>query len=478
MDKSSKEKRKLFIDGEWVSTASELEVKNPYDGSTVAVTYLAGEAEMESAVESSAMAFEPLRKLPAFKRSEMLAAVAAGIEERADEIARTIALEAGKAIKEARGEVKRAAQTFIIASEEAKRLTGEVIPLDVSEGGQGRLGMLRRFPVGPVLGITPFNFPLNLVAHKVAPAMACGCPIIIKPASKTPLTALILAEIAEAAGYPPGALNVVAASGSLAGAAAEDERIKKITFTGSPPVGWGLKQRAPKKKVTLELGGNAGVIVCADADIEYAVNRCVLGSFAYAGQVCISVQRIFVERGVFDEFTEAFVGAASKLKLGDPLDDSTDIGPMIDEASLEATENLVNEAVEGGARLLTGGERIDNVFKPTVLSSTTTEMKACKEEAFAPIVVIEPFDDFASAIRAIDDSQYGLQAGVFTRDIKRAFSAYEDIEVGGLIIGDVPTFRVDNMPYGGVKNSGFGREGVKYAIEEMSEPRLMVFNNS
>jgi glyceraldehyde-3-phosphate dehydrogenase (NADP+) len=464
---------RILIGGSWVTTDKELEVINPYDGNLAGVTYIAGPDELEEALKSSVEAFETIRAMPAYQRSAVLAKVVQGLKDRAEELARTISKEAGKPITDARGEVARAVNTFQIASEEAKRLTGELLPLDIMAGSEKRIGIVRRFPLGPVLGITPFNFPLNLVAHKVAPAMACANPIIIKPASKTPLTALKLGEIVTDAGWPPGGLNVCPCPGTAAEKLVADERIKKLTFTGSAPVGWKLKQKAAEKKVTLELGGNAGVVVHEDADIEFAAKRCTVGAFSYAGQICISVQRIYVQRNVFEMFKERYIENVKTLKMGDPLDESTEVGPMIDTDAPKRTEQWVKSAVKDGAKVLTGGKRKGNFFEPTVLTGTKPRMKVCGEEVFAPVVTVEPYDGFEDALKEVNRSRFGLQAGVFTKDLTRVFKAFEELEVGGVIVNDVPTYRVDNMPYGGVKMSGFGREGIRYAIEEMTEPRLL-----
>jgi len=468
------ERQKILIGGEWRTTGTGLEVSSPYDRSLVGTTCLAGPDELAEAAAAAAAAFEETRSYPSHKRAECLRRVSEGIKARAEGLAQTIALEAGKPIRDARAEAARAANTFGIAAEEAKRMGGEIIPLDLTPGSEGRTGMTRRFPVGTVLGITPFNFPLNLVAHKVAPAMACGCPIIIKPASKTPLSALALAEIITEAGWCAGGVSVVPARAADADALLDDERIKKLTFTGSPEVGWALKARAGRRRVTLELGGNAGVIVHGDAEIGEAAQRCVAGAFSYAGQVCISLQRIYVHAPVFEGFKEAFLKGVSALRLGDPLDEATDVGPMIDEAALERTGAWVREAVDAGAVVLAGAERRESFFTPTVLTGTDPSMKVCSNEVFAPVVTLEPYEEFDAALEALDNGVYGLQAGLFTRDVGRVFSAYARLEVGGVIANDVPTYRVDHMPYGGVKMSGFGREGVRYAVEEMTEPRLLV----
>lgn len=466
----------LLIAGQWKRTDEVLEVRSPYDGAVVGETYLGGEAELEEAIKGAQAAFADFKGFSAFKRGELLFDIVSGLEERSEDLARTIAEEAGKPIGEARGEVRRAQSTFRIAAEEAKRIEGELVPLDVADDTTKGFGLVRRFGVGPVLAITPFNFPLNLVAHKVAPALAAGNPVIVKPSPKAPLSSLVLGEIImDAAGLPSGALSVVTCSDELAGKAVADERIRKVTFTGSDVVGWRIKSLSGTKKVTLELGGNAGVIVDEDADIEYAASRCAKGAFTFAGQVCISVQRVYVHRKIYNAFRDLLVKEAGEIVMGDPLSEDTTLGPMIDNAALENTEELVRDAVLAGAEVLTGGERKGNFFTPTILASVNSTMRVCKDEAFAPIVTIEPFEDYASALASLNGSRFGLQAGIFSRDMKKIMQAYETLDVGGVIAGDVPTFRVDNMPYGGIKESGFGREGVKYAIEEMTEPKLLVF---
>ena len=387
-----------------------------------------------------------------------------------------MAQEAGKPIKAARTEVERAIFTFNVAAEESTRIYGEYLPLDWQEFTAGRWGIVRRFPLGPIAGITPFNFPLNLVAHKVAPAIAAGCPMVLKPAPQTPLTAMLLAEAVQQAGWPDGGLNVLPLSNEDAGLLVSDERIKLISFTGSAAVGWQIKKNCGKKKVVLELGGNAGVIVHNDADLAYAADRCVVGGFSYAGQTCISVQRILVERSVCGKFTDLLLEGVKRLKTGDPLDESSDVGPLIRESDAVRASDWIQEAVRGGARLLCGGQRQGPMLEPTVLTGTRPEMKVNCQEIFAPVVTVEPYDDFNQALKQVNNSPYGLQAGLFTRDAKLIFNAYEELEVGGLVAGDVPAFRIDHMPYGGIKDSGLGREGLRYAIEEMTEPKLLVMN--
>ncbi len=467
---------KILVNGKWRATEEVLEVMNPYDGSVVGTTYNASPDDIEDAVRGADAVFDELRKMPAYKKSEIIFKVVAGLTERLEEVARAIALEAGKPIKDARAEVRRSINTFQLAGEEAKRLHGEVMPLDVSPGSEGRQGIIKRFPVGPVLGISPFNFPLNLVSHKVAPAMACGCPMVLKPASSTPITALLLGEIVTEAGWPDGGLSILPSHAKDIGKLMHDDRIKKLTFTGSPPVGWMLKSEAGEKKVTLELGGNAGLIVHNDADIELAASRAAVGGFSFAGQICISVQRIYVHKDIFEEFKDIFIEKVEALKIGNPLDEDTDVGPMIEAAEAERTGQWVMEAITGGAELLTGGKVDGASFLPTVLTNTKPTMKVCSDELFAPVVTLEPYETFDDALNFVNDSQFGLQAGLFTNDINRIFHAYDTLHVGGLVVNDIPTYRVDNMPYGGVKQSGFGREGVRYAIEEMTEIKLLALN--
>jgi acyl-CoA reductase-like NAD-dependent aldehyde dehydrogenase len=466
----------FFVDGKWIEEGDPVEIRAPYDGAVIASVFQGRREHAEAAIAAAVKAFGTTRRLPAFERQRVLRRVSENIAERKQEFARTMAQEAGKPIKAARTEVERAIFTFNVAAEESTRIYGEYLPLDWQEYTAGRWAIVRRFPLGPIAGITPFNFPLNLAAHKVAPAIAAGCPLVLKPAPQTPLTALLLAEAVQQAGWPDGGLNVIPLSNEDAGLLVTDERIKLISFTGSAAVGWQIKKNCGKKKVVLELGGNAGVIVHNDADLAYAADRCVVGGFAYAGQTCISVQRILVERSVCGKFTDVLLEGVKKLKTGDPLDESSDLGPLIRESDAIRASDWVQEAVRGGARLLCGGERRGPVLEPTVLTGTRPEMKVNCREIFAPVVTVEPYDDFNQALKQINNSPYGLQAGLFTRDAKLIFNAYEELEVGGLIAGDVPAFRIDHMPYGGVKDSGLGREGLRYAIEEMTEPKLLVMN--
>ena len=466
----------FLVRGTWLEEGTPVELRAPYDRSVIAHVCQGTRKHAEAAIDAAARAFEVTRKLPAYERQRVLRHVAEGITRRREEFARTIAREAGKPIRIARAEVDRAAFTFQVAAEETTRIYGEYLPLDWQEFTKGRFGIVRRFPLGPVSAITPFNFPLNLVAHKLAPAIAAGCTMVLKPAPQTPLSALLLAELVQESGWPDGALNVLPLSNEDADVLVTDERLKLISFTGSAAVGWHIKSRAGKKKVVLELGGNAAVIVHNDAELAYAAERCAIGGFSYAGQTCISVQRILVQRSVVQHFTDMLVEKVQKLKVGDPLDDTVDVGPLIRESDAVRSEQWIQEAVSGGAKLLTGGHRKGSLVEPTVLTETRPEMRVNCQEVFAPVVTVEPYDDFDEALRRANDSPYGLQAGVFTRDATRLFHAFEELEVGGVIAGDIPSFRIDNMPYGGIKESGLGREGLRYAIEDMTEPRLLVMN--
>ena len=468
--------RGFYLAGKWLEEGTPVEIRSPYDGTPIAEIVQGTRDHVDRAIHAAARAFGSTRRLPAFERQRVLRSIAQQITSRKDEFARTMAQEAGKPLKAARTEVERAIFTFTVAAEETTRIPGEYLSLDWQQFTSGRWGIVRRFPIGPIAGITPFNFPLNLVAHKVAPAIAAGCPIIVKPAPQTPLTALLLAEVVEQAGLPDGAFNVLPLSNEDAGLLVSDDRLKMISFTGSAAVGWEIKKRAGKKKVVLELGGNAGVIVHSDTDLSWAAERCVTGGFSYAGQTCISVQRILVERSAFRKFTDLLLAGVSKLQVGDPMDDSTDLGPLIRESDAVRATEWVQEAVQDGATLLCGGKRHGSIMEPTVLTGTRPDMKVNCQEIFAPVVTIEAYDDFSAALKRINESPYGLQAGIFTRDASRIFQAYEELEVGGVIAGDVPTFRIDHMPYGGVKDSGLGREGLRYAIEEMTEPKLLVMN--
>jgi acyl-CoA reductase-like NAD-dependent aldehyde dehydrogenase len=463
-----------FIDGKWEPGPREGTVTSPYDGGTVAHVRWGGAAQVEDAICATVEAAHRVAQLPVHQRQKILARVSEAIGSRRDELATILAQEAGKPIRLARGEVARASVTFALAASEATRIRGETLALDVSPNGERRMGVTQRFPLGPIAGICPFNFPLNLVAHKVAPALASGNAIVVKPASATPISALMLAEIVHEAGAPAGAFNVIPCPAAEAAPLVEDDRLKMITFTGSAEIGWGIKARARFKRVCLELGGNAAMIVEADADLERAVDRAVLGGYAYAGQVCISVQRIIVHESVYRTFVEQFCSRVDALQVGDPLAEATDVGPVIDDASAERIEEWITEARAAGGKVLVGGARDGRLVRPAVLSEVPPHCKVVREEAFAPLTVVTRYREFEEALAAVNDSRFGLQAGVFTADLSKAMRAFQALEVGGVIVNDFPTFRVDSMPYGGVKESGFGREGVAYAIEEMTEPRLLV----
>ena len=469
------EPHKIFLAGRWVESPDVLVIENPADPSTPAgSTYTATDAQYDEAVEAAVAAFEVTRKLPAYERGRILREISAGIRARREELGRLIALESGKPIRDALVEVDRATLTFRLGAEEAERMTGELIPLDLMPASKDRIGITRRFPIGPIAGISPFNFPLNLAAHKISPAIASGNPIVLKPPSKDPLTMLAVAEIIEAAGVPAGSVSILPMTRELGDRMVADPRFKLLTFTGSPSVGWRMKERAGKKKVVLELGGNAGVIVDKSADLDWAIKRCLVGAFAYAGQVCISVQRAFIHEDIWDEFMGRFVEGAKALKVGDPLDPTTDLGPMVDENAAGRTQRWVDEAVALGGTLLLGGKADGSFFPPTILTDVPPTAQVCSNEAFAPLVVAFPFRDFDEAIAGVNDSMFGLQTGVFTNDLAGAWRAFDELEVGGVIVNDVPTYRIDHMPYGGVKDSGLGREGLRYAIEDMTEIRIMV----
>ena len=469
-------RHKLLIANEWVDAPDSLSIRSPFSGEIVAEVARAGTAEIERAVQAAVSAFDVTKTLSSAKRAELLGRTIDGLKKRRDDLARTITLEAGKPIRLSRGEVDRAISTFTVAMEESRRIGGEVIPLDVNAASEGRLGITRRFPLGPILAITPFNFPLNLVAHKVAPAIAASNSVLLKPASATPITALLLGEILVEAGLPAGMVNVVPTTSDLADRLVADDRFKLVTFTGSPAVGWELKRKAGKKRVLLELGGNAALIVHDDANLDLAVDRALHGAFAFSGQVCISVQRIYVHDSVFDAFQSRFIERTKGLVTGDPLDEKNDLGPMIDDGNAARAELWIKEATSAGARLLCGGTRHGRFVEPTVLTDVAPSMKVHACEVFAPTVNLYRYRDFDDALRAVNDSPYGLQAGLFTKDAGRMFRAFAALEVGGVIVNDAPTFRVDHMPYGGEKDSGLGREGVRYAIEEMTQLRLLALN--
>ena len=466
----------IYLAGEWVDAGDPLDVRNPYNDDLIGTTYQATPDHLDQAITAAQRAFPSLRKTPTFERATWLHGLSARVRERRDEIARLLAAEAGKPIRDAETEVDRGVFTLQTAAEEAKRIDGEVLPLDLLSTSKGRFGVVKRFPIGPIAGIAPFNFPLNLALHKIAPALASGNPIVLKPASKDPLTLLTFAAFLDEVGVPKGAVSILPMDRSVGDLMVEDDRFKLLTFTGSPEVGWDMKRRAGKKRVVLELGGNAGVIVDADADLDFAAGRIKPGAFGYAGQSCISVQRVFVLDPVYDRFRDLVVAGAESLKSGDPLDRATDVGPMIDDRAAQRTQDWVDQAVAQGARVLTGGRADGRFFSPTVIEHAPSDSLVCTREVFAPVVVLSRVSTFGQAIAGINDSTFGLQAGVFTNTLAHTLAAFEEIETGGVIVNDIPTYRIDHMPYGGVKDSGLGREGLRYAIQDMTEPRIMVVN--
>ena len=469
--------RPYFVNGAWRTGDGSFEVRSPYDDSVVAEIGTPTEADVEEAAATAASTFQESRRLPVHARSEALDHISARLKESVSENAQLIAREGGKPLKWATVEATRAVSTFRWASEVIRHGDDELMRLDTEASLGSRVGLLRRFAFGPVLGITPFNFPLNLVAHKVAPALAVGAPIVIKPASATPIGALRLAELFMETDLPKGMLQVLPVSSSVADTMARDDRFRKISFTGSSEIGWYLKGLDPKKRVTLELGGNAGVIVHSDADLDLAAQRVAFGGYYQAGQSCISVQRVLVQSEVYEDFANRLVKQVESLKVGDPLDPTVDVGPVIQRKEVGRIDGWVKEAVSEGATVLTGGEGDPPFYQPTLIADVRPEMKVCREEIFGPVVTISPYQTFDEAIAAVNDSRFGLQAGVFTNDINRAFEAHRSIEVGGVIVNDVSAFRADQMPYGGSKESGFGREGLRFAMEEMSEVRIMVLSH-
>lgn len=465
---------KIYLGGDFINTDQQLPVKNPYTGEVFATTYLASAGELEKAIQKAESIRTRLAEMPSYQISEALFEISGKIKKGREELAKVLAMESGKPMRYALGEIDRAAQTFLVAAEESKRIPGEYLSLDWTPAGEGKEAWVKYFPIGLIAGIAPFNFPMNLAVHKIAPALASGNPIILKPARSTPLSVLELARIIDQTSFPKGVLSILPMDRESGNQLVTDNRFKMLTFTGSPEVGWKMKTDAGKKKVVLELGGNAGVIVAQSASIEKAVERCLIGGFAYSGQVCIHVQRIYVHESLFNRFAEKFVQRVEQLKVGDPLDPSTDISVMIDEENAERVSEWVGEAVKTGGKILTGGKKEGAYFQPTVLTNTKNEMKVCSLEIFGPVVTLEPFSSFQQALNEVNNSRYGLQAGVFTSSLTEMNLAFNHLQVGGVIINDVPTFRVDHMPYGGIKDSGLGREGVKYAIHEMLEPRLLV----
>jgi acyl-CoA reductase-like NAD-dependent aldehyde dehydrogenase len=467
----------FLVAGQWRTGTDSFEVKSPFNQEVVATVGTPTRDDVEAAIAAASAAFDETRKLPIHARADALTHISQRLAERSDEVAELIAREGGKPLKWAKVEAARAVSTFRWAAEECRRFSGELMRLDTEAALGSRLALIRRFPLGPVFGIAPFNFPVNLVAHKMAPALAVGAPIVIKPATKTPLGALLLGELFMETDLPRGMCSVLPVGGSQAGEMAGDERFAKISFTGSSEVGWNLRKANPKKAVTLELGGNAGVIVHSDGDLATAAQRIAYGGYYQAGQSCISVQRVLVHDEVEKEFNGLLVAEVERLATGDPLDPETDVGPLIDHDSLERVAAWVDEAVQAGAEVLTGAKREDPFYTPTVLSRTRADMKVRCEEIFGPVITVGSYGHFDQAIAEVNNSKYGLQAGVFTSDINRLLTAHRDIEVGGVIANDVSAFRADQMPYGGTKDSGSGREGLRYAMEEMTEPRILVLSH-
>lgn len=467
----------LLIGDQWVTSPESYILTNPYTGEEIGKIPLANEALLEQGIQNAHEAFVKTRQQAAFERSDVLRSIASELGHRRNDFIEALMIEAGKPITFAEAEVSRAIMTFTIAAEEARHQEGHLLDMDALPSGKDHFGLMKRFPIGVIAGITPFNFPLNLVAHKVAPCIATGNTMLLKPAGKTPLCSLLLGEVLLKAGMIPGQVNIMPCSNELAGKLITDERIKKISFTGSPEVGWRLKANCGRKKITLELGGNAGVIVHNDSDWETAIPLIATGGFAYAGQSCISVQRILVQESIFDAFRARFVEQVkTKIKTGDPKERDTTVGPMIDKGSLERIHGWIEESVKEGAKILVGGKINGNCLEATVIDSVKPEMKVCAQEVFAPVVTLQSYKTFEEALHLVNDSRFGLQAGVFTKDINRIMKAFAELEVGGVLINQVPTFRVENMPYGGAKDSGFGREGVRYAMEEMTELKSLIFN--
>ncbi len=467
---------KMYLGGTWVDRPNMIRVVSPYNRALVGRVAAASKEDYTEAIRIAHKAFGLTRELPSYKREETCLAIAAGLQKNLDKIATMMSRELGKSLKDARGEVSRSIGVFKVAAEEAKRIGGEIIDLDWNPGAEERMGLVRRFPRGVIAGIAPFNFPLNLVAHKIAPAIASGNTIVLKPASATPIVALMLAEIIDKTDHPKGAVSILPGSSKEASPLLDDSRVKLITFTGSSEVGWWIKEHSGKKEVVLELGGNAGVAIADDADLDFATTRLVYGAFAVAGQSCISVQRIYVHDKVYSKFLRMFLAGVSKLKVGNPLNPGTDVGTMVNAEAVRNTLATVREAVDGGAKILVGGRGRGSLMQPTVLTDVKRSMDVCSKEAFAPLAVVQRYKSFRKVVDEINNSEYGLQAGIFTNRMKDAFYAFKQIECGGVVINDIPTYRADHQPYGGMKNSGLGREGVRYSIEDMTEMKILSMN--
>lgn len=467
---------KMYLGGKWVDRQDKIKVINPYDNSVVGSVAAASKNDYTKAIEIAQETFKITRELPSYKREAICKQIANGLEKNIDQFATMMAKELGKSYKDSFGEVNRSIGVFRVAAEEAKRIGGEIIDLDWAPGAEERMGLIRRFPMGVIAGISPFNFPLNLVAHKIGPAIASGNTMVLKPASSTPIIALMLAELIDKTDLPKGAISILPGSSRESTPLLEDERVKLVTFTGSSEVGWWIKNNAGNKQVVLELGGNAGVAVADDADLDWATTRLLYGGFASAGQSCISVQRIYVHEKVYDKFLTMFKTKVKKLIVGNPLDKKTDIGTMVEEKAVDETMRTIKDAVKGGAKILTGGKKIGAQLEPTVLTNVKTSMDVCSKEAFAPLVVVDKYKDFKKVVDQINNSEYGLQAGIFTNRMKDVFYAFKNIEAGGVVVNDIPTYRADHQPYGGVKNSGLGREGIRYSIEDMTEIKILSMN--
>lgn len=467
----------FLLAGALTTRAESVEIRSPFSGEPVGRAALAGPADVEAALSAAVAATPAAAELPAHARAAVLDRIVAGVTARREELARLLAAEAGKPLPLARTEIGRAIFVFRQGAEEANRLGGDVIPMDLQPHGERRWGITRRFPLSPISAIIPFNFPVLLAAHKLAPAIACGAAMVLKAPPQDPLSTLLLAEVIHDAGYPPGALSILLCSNETAAPLIDDPRVRMITFTGSGRAGWEIRRRAYARRVTLELGGNAAVLIEPDADLDHALRRCLAGGYLYAGQSCISTQRILVHESRYPAFVERFTAAVGALRTGDPMAESTEVGPMIDQASAQRAQEWIAEAVQAGAEVAVGGRRHGAMLEPTVLLNTGPGMRVNCEEVFAPVTTVRPYGDFEQALTLVNDSAYGLQAGLFTHDMRRILRAFERLEVGGLVVNDVPGFRVDHAPYGGVKASGQGREGVRYAIEEMTELRLLVLGD-
>ncbi|MGB6407668.1 MAG: aldehyde dehydrogenase family protein [Planococcus donghaensis] len=472
-------KKNLYIDKQWVETTDYVELFSPYSNEKIGDIPKASKEDVEKAIDAATNASEEMANLTAYQRAEILEQLVALFIEHRERAAKLISLESAKPLKYALGEIDRTIETYKFAAEEAKRLTGEMVPMDAAKGGSNRLAYTLREPVGVVAAITPFNFPQNLVAHKIGPAIASGNTVVLKPASQTPLSAFLLADLLDQTDLPKGAFNLVTGSGKTVGdVLVESEKVKMITFTGSPAVGKGIRDKAGLKKVALELGSNSGLIIDEGVDMDVVIEKVVIGSFSNQGQVCISLQRIYIMESLIEEFLTRFKEATTKLKVGDPLDPSTEISAMISKEEQQRAETWVQEAVADGAKLVIGGKVEDEVFQPTILTQVAADSKVSCQEVFAPVVIVNPIQSVEQGISEINNSDYGLQAAIFTNDIKTAFNASKKLQVGGVLINDIPTFRVDQMPYGGVKESGNGKEGLKYTIEEMTEMKLVIWNQS